>query len=273
MKLIYIALLTFTSALFALDKPDVMLAKVFQGNENIAEYWVSEKLDGVRARWDGKQLISRGGIMFNAPVWFTQGFPRQIMDGELWLARGEYQRTMSIVRRNLPHEGWRNIRFQIFDLPKYGGVFSARVQAMRELSTSSRSPYLQVITQQRFSSKPLLLNELERINALGGEGLMLHHQDALYRSGRSRDILKLKTRSDAEATVLAYRAGKGRFSGKMGAVQVRDTQGKVFYIGSGFSQTERENPPKIGQMITFRYQGFTKKGIPRFAVFLRVRDK
>jgi len=264
-------LLCFFSSVSAAEKPAIMLPKVFQGDESVVDYWVSEKLDGVRARWDGKQLISRGGLIFPAPLWFTLGFPKQVLDGELWLARGEYQQTLSIVRKKRGHDGWRKVSFKIFDLPQHTGEFSERVQAMRELFQTDPPLYLQMIAQQRFSSKQALLNELARIEALGGEGLMLHHQAALYHQGRSRDILKLKTRSDAEAVVIGYREGKGQFLGKMGAIQVRDTQGKIFFIGSGFTHKERENPPLLGQVITFQYQGFTKKGIPRFAVFLRER--
>jgi DNA ligase-1 len=257
----------------ALEKPELMLAKIFHPYVDVTKYWVSEKLDGVRARWDGDKLVSRGGSIFNPPDWFVQGFPDELLDGELWIARGEYQQTVSIVRKKIAHEGWRKVKFMAFDLPLHSGNFSSRVSTMRQLKQSIKSPYFNFIRQYRVTSKKQLMQNLRKIIEWGGEGLMLHHQQSLYQSGRSNDLLKLKPYQDAEAVVIGYRPGKGQFSGKMGAIKVKIDNGRKFYIGSGFSHKERENPPVINSVVTFRYQGFTNKGIPRFAVFLRVRDE
>jgi len=250
-----------------------MLAKVFDASVDVTQYWVSEKLDGVRARWDGQQLISRGGLLLNAPKWFTQDFPNTVLDGELWIARGKYQQTVSIVRKQHPHIGWQKIKFMIFDLPKHSRTFSDRVNQMQSMAKQSPSPFLQFIEQVQIASNEQLMQRLQLVTDQGGEGLMLHRMSGLYRSGRSHDILKLKPSADAEAIVTGYRPGKGQFTGKMGAIQVKSTQGKTFFIGSGFSHQERDNPPPLGSTISYRYQGFTDSGIPRFAVFLRVRDE
>ena len=84
----------------------------------------------------------------------------------------------------------------------------------------------------------------------GAEGLMLHRADSLYHSGRSDDLLKLKPRQDAEATVIEILPGKGKFSGMMGALVVKDKRGHIFRIGFGFSYNERRNPPLPGSVIT-----------------------
>ena len=257
----------------ATNKPELMLAKVFDASVDVTQYWVSEKLDGVRARWDGQQLISRGGLLLNAPKWFTQDFPNTVLDGELWIARGKYQQTVSIVRKQQPHLGWKKIKFMIFDLPKHSRTFSDRVNQMQSMAKQSPSPFLQFIEQVQIASNEQLMQRLQLVTDQGGEGLMLHRMSGLYRSGRSHDILKLKPSADAEAIVTGYRPGKGQFTGKMGAIQVKSTQGKTFFIGSGFSHQERDNPPPLGSTISYRYQGFTDSGIPRFAVFLRVRDE
>ena len=55
---------TFSSFSKKEKSPDLMLAKIYADNIDVTQYWVSEKLDGVRAHWDGKQLISRGGKVF-----------------------------------------------------------------------------------------------------------------------------------------------------------------------------------------------------------------
>ena len=255
------------------ERPDVMLAKVFQAPGDVTQYWVSEKLDGVRARWDGKRLISRGGTVLQAPDWFVMNFPAQPLDGELWIGRGQYEQTVSVVRRQTPHAGWRKVKLMVFDLPAHPGVFDERVLAMRRLEAQATSPYLAFAPQFQVASRKALRQRLDDVIRQGGEGLMLHRKTGLYRSGRSADLLKLKPFDDAEATVIGYRPGKGRFSGKMGALKVRADNGQEFFIGTGFSLKEREQPPPVGSVVTFRHQGFTGNGIPRFAVFLRVRDE
>ncbi len=269
-----ILLLTLSCSLLqAADKPALMLAKVFQPDLQITDYWISEKLDGVRARWDGKQLISRGGNILNAPAWFTQGFPDRLLDGELWIARGAYQQTMSIIKTKKSQLGWKKVKFMVFDLPNHHGNFNDRVAAMLKMMQHNNAPYLQMITQFQLPSNVDLMQRLDSITEQGAEGLMLHHKAGIYKNGRSHHLLKLKKFTDAEAVVIGYRAGKGKFIGKMGAIQVKSKAGKVFFIGSGFSYQEREQPPAIGSTITFRYQGLTNSGIPRFAVFIRLREE
>ncbi|NOQ15397.1 MAG: DNA ligase [Methyloprofundus sp.] len=261
------------SPVLAINKPDVMLAKVFHSSVDVTEYWISEKLDGVRARWDGHRFISRGGTIINAPDWFVEGFPVIPLDGELWAGRGEYQQTVSIVRTLKPHIGWKKVSFMVFDLPAHQGDFSARVAVMQSMSEQNPSLYLGFIAQFQVASEESLTRHLKTVTDQGGEGLMLHHKAGIYRSGRSKDLLKLKPFTEAEAIVLDYRKGKGQFTGKMGAIKVRSAAGKVFFIGSGFTHQQREKPPAIGSVISFRHQGVTDSGIPRFAVFLRVRDE
>jgi len=86
-------------------------------------------------------------------------------------------------------------------------------------------------------------------------------------------LLKLKPFTDADATVIGYRPGKGRLAGMVGSLKVRTDQGTVVYIGSGFTDKECRHPPPLQSRITFRYQGLTKKGVPRFPVFIRVRNE
>lgn len=252
----------------ATETPDVMLAKVYRHHEDVTRFWVSEKLDGVRARWDGRQLISRGGKIFMAPEWFVRDFPDQPLDGELWMGRGSYEDVVSVVRRQTPHDGWRNVKFMVFDLPAQESTFTKRIEAMRQLK---KTPYLDVIDQFRVASNKAFMDKLDDIARQGGEGLMLHRQNALYHSGRSDDLLKVKPFEDAEAIVVGYKPGKGKITGLMGAIKVRMANGKEFYIGSGFTQQQRKTPPPIGGLVTYRYQGFTQAGIPRFAVFVRQR--
>ncbi len=262
----FICVLSFSSAL-ALEKPSIMLAEIYEQGIDISQYFVSEKLDGVRARWDGKRLISRGGLVFASPEWFTKNFPAVSLDGELWIGRGHYENTSSVVRKKQPHDGWKTVRLMVFDLPKHGGTFDERVKEMKRLAREVASPYLEIIEQKNFSSEKALKLWLQTVVALKGEGLMLHRKTARYAHGRSQDLLKLKPFADAEATVIGYRPGKGKYAGQTGSLKVRTDQGIVFFIGSGLSDAQRFRPPPLHSRITYRHQGFTKNGIPRFPVF------
>ncbi len=273
LSVIFLIILLPFSVAQADTKPELMLADIYRQGIDISQYRVSEKLDGVRARWDGTHLISRGGNVFAAPEWFTKGFPAIPLDGELWMGRCRYEEVSSIVRTQHPHDGWRNVRLMIFDLPAHGGTFDQRVMAMNRVIMESDSPYLAVIEQQHVGSEEDLLKWLDTVIEQGGEGLILHRETAYYASGRSQDLLKFKLFTDAEATVIGYRPGKGQFAGQTGSLIVRTDQGVTFSIGSGLSHEQRRRPPSLQSRVTFRYQGLTKNGIPRFPVFLRIRDE
>jgi DNA ligase-1 len=271
--LLYLLIFCFSFNSMA-EKPALMLPKKYYTGIDIQQYWISEKLDGVRARWNGQQLISRGGHVLHAPDWFIADFPPVELDGELWLAHQRYADTWSIVSQKKPHAGWRKIHFMLFDLPKHQGQFNQRLIALNTLGEHNKNPYLSVIPQFRLDNEAALITKLNKLVTAGSEGLILHHQHALYRSGRSHDILKLKPTLFAEATVIGYRAGKGKFTGLVGSLQVRTATEQVFHIGSGLSHAERKTPPPIGSVIRFKYQGHTKTGLPRFPVFLeQLTDK
>ncbi|PKF62225.1 DNA ligase [Psychromonas sp. psych-6C06] len=271
MPFLIVLLLLLSPAVFAAPPP-IQLASKYHSDIDISQYWVSEKLDGVRAYWDGQHLISRRGNIFPAPKWFIKDFPTQALDGELWIAREQFERVSGIVRTEQANdEDWQSIAFMIFDLPSSSKRFTARLKVMQQLVDDSPSPYLKMIPQQKYSSQQALQATLDRIINDGGEGLMLHHVDAYYQVKRSQDLMKLKRYDDAEAVVMAYIPGKGKHSGRMGSLLVKTKDGMSFKIGSGFTNAERENPPKIGDIITYQYIGKTKNGVPRFATFLRIR--
>ena len=249
---------------------DPLLAKVYK-QENVSKWWVSEKLDGVRAIWNGKKLHFRSGKLISAPNWFIENFPEQLMDGELWMGRGTFEKLSGIVRKIQPnHNEWRQVSYMLFELPEHPGTFTRRVRKMVKLTETLKISWLQPIPQIRLNSENALLNMLDEIVTKGGEGLMLHRADSLYHSGRSNDLLKLKPWQDAEATVVEILPGKGKFSGMMGSLLVADESGRIFRIGTGFSNKERRNPPTVGTVITYKFTGTTNKGLPKFASFLRI---
>ena len=255
-------------------RPPVMLAGQWQDGADVSNYWVSEKLDGVRARWDGQALWSRAGNRIDAPPEFTRGWPTQPLDGELWGGRGNFDAASGIVRSHPADEsGWRQLHFMVFDLPAHPGTFSQRLQALRELFAHNPSATLHLIRQQRVADGATLQQLLDSVVAKGGEGLMLHHQDNRYSATRSDGLLKLKPFDDAEARVVAHLPGKGKYAGMLGALLVEREDGVRFRIGGGFKDEQRANPPAIGSLVTYRYNGLTGNGLPRFARFLRVREE
>jgi DNA ligase-1 len=247
------------------------LARLYHDDIVIKDYYVSEKLDGIRGRWNGSALITRSGNIINAPAWFIKNFPQQTMEGELWLARNSFAKTASIILRKTPNEDWRNIKFMLFDLPEHKGTFSQRLIELRLLVDVIASPYLQVIPQFKLANKSELMQKLDELVEQGAEGLMLNHHNAYYQDGRSASLLKLKKHQDAEARVIEHIPGKGKYKNMLGSLLVELDSGLQFKIGSGFSDLQRQEPPQINTVITFKYYGLTARGIPRFASFLRVK--
>ena len=198
-------------------QPPLMLATPFRADVPVTAYLVSEKLDGVRARWDGQRLRTRSGIAIEA-------------------------------------------------------AFGRRAEHLRVLLAEAGVPWLRAIPQSRVASRGQLDARLQAVVAAGGEGLMLHRADARYRFGRSDDLHKLKPWDDAEARVVGYRPGSGKYAGMVGALVVEDATGRRFGLGSGLSDADRAQPPPPGTVVTYRYNGRTAKGTPRFARYLRVRE-
>ena len=254
--------------------PAMLLAEVYAADVDVGQYWVSEKLDGVRAQWDGHALRFRGGGLVPAPAWFTANFPAVPLDGELWIARDAFDTLSGIVRKVEPVDAdWRQVRYLVFELPGAAGDFSARIRQMQTIVELAAVPWLQAVEQRRMADRATLMRQLDSVVRAGGEGLMLHRADAPYVTGRSDALLKLKPWQDAEALVVGHVPGKGKYQGMTGALQMEMPDGKRFRIGSGLSDALRRQPPPIGTRITYRYQQLTKNGVPRFPRYLRVREE
>jgi len=251
--------------------PPLLLAESWDNATDLSDWWMSEKLDGVRAYWDGKQFLSRQGNLYHAPDWFIEGLPSVPLDGELWIDRKKFQRTVSIVRRQDKNDLWKEVRFLIFDAPAASGVFEDRLGFLKDALAKGAAKFAQQHTHERCKNLEALRAELKRIKTLGGEGLMLRQPASKYVAGRSSTLLKVKTFHDAEAVVVGHQAGAGRHQGRMGALLVKLPDGTDFAIGTGFSDREREQPPGIGATVTFRYQELSEAGVPRFPSWVGVR--
>ena len=251
--------------------PPLLLAESWDNAADLSDWWMSEKLDGVRAYWDGKQFLSRQGNLYHAPAWFIEGLPAVPLDGELWIGRKKFQRTVSIVRRQDQNDLWNEVRFLIFDAPAASGGFEERHAFLKDTLARANSKFAQSHEHVRCNSLEHLRTELARVEALSGEVLMLRQPGSKYVAGRSATLLKVKTFHDADALVVGHQAGAGRHKGRMGALLVRLPNGTDFAVGTGFSDRERDNPPAIGATVTFRYQELSEGGVPRFPSYVGVR--
>lgn len=247
------------------------LAQHYHPGVPLQHYWVSEKYDGIRAHWDGQRLLSRQGLPIDHPAWFTQGWPATPLDGELWAGRGQFAAAQSAVALGRSAEaGWRQLRYMVFDLPAHPGPFTTRQTALQSAVARIQQPWVQTAPQWQVGSHTQLQQQLRALVQAGGEGLMLRHADAPYRAGRSSDLLKAKLHDDAEATVIAHLPGQGKYHGLTGALLVQTPEGLRFKLGSGLRDADRAQPPAIGSVVTYRFNGQHPSGLPRFARYLRV---
>ena len=244
--------------------PPVLLAHKWEVDHDPTGWWMSEKLDGIRAYWDGEGFVSRLGNRFFAPDWFVEDLPADTLDGELWVGRKMFQKTTSIVRSGAAGEEWKNVQYVVFDAPNAKGAFETRVAHAQKVLARAAAPHARWHDHVLCEGIAHLREELARVEELGGEGLMLRQPGSAYDVGRSRSLLKVKTFHDAEATVVGHAPGTGKHKGRLGALIVELPDGIRFNVGTGFSDAERESPPALGAVITFRYQELSDDGVPRF---------
>lgn len=261
--------------------------------QNVGGWLASEKLDGVRAYWDGRNLRSRNGKILAAPEAWSAHFPPFALDGELYTARGEFEKIQSTVMDKTPSVAtWSEIKFYVFDVPEADGGLLERLSELEKFIAKNpqAGQNLKIIKQVKVKDNAEFEAFAEHIVAKGGEGAVAREPNAPYERKRSKNALKYKKFKDAECEVTAINEGTGKYAGLMGSVTckalsvagsnsdeqndelLQPASGVKFKIGSGFSDRDRANPPKIGSIITYKYQNLTAKGVPRFPVFLRVRE-
>lgn len=203
---------------------------------------ISEKLDGVCAIWDGESLKSRDGNRFNAPGWFTADLPSTPLEGELWIARGAFENVCSVVRSKNGGDRWATVRYMVFDG-----------------EAANLGSHAEAVEQIRCESAEQFREFYQCVQSKGGEGVVLKSPEG--------DCYKLKPQGDDDAFVIGHTSGTGRHAGRLGALVVRDREGREFRLGTGFSDADRRFPPAVGEVVKFTFQGRTKIGKPRHASF------
>ena len=258
------------TAAFSEELP-LQKAKRYRGSEEIANWFMSEKLDGIRGYWNGKRLLTRKGKALHPPQWFLHNFPSFALDGELWSEGNRFEFIQSTVLDKTPTDDWQKVTYNIFEVPNAIGDFPARLQKAKKWFKANPNSYIRIIPQVICRDAEHLSQFLKEIKSKGGEGVIIKNPDMEYHTGRSPYILKVKISDDMEGTVISINPGKGKLVNMMGSLTVQLENGVVFKLGTGFSNALRRAPPDIGALVTFKYFGFTKNGKPKFASFIRIR--
>lgn len=252
-------------------EPPVTLLETWDGNEDPAGWWASEKFDGVRAWWDGKELVSRRGNVYAAPSWFKARLPRTKLDGELWMGRGRFAEVSGVSRGGDDPE-WRHVRFMAFDVPEAGGPLEQRLVALHTEVQLAGCPWLVAVEQQVLRSRDHLHELLREVEARDGEGVVIRRPGSPYTGTRTRDWQRVVSVQTAEAVVVGYTKGTGNRAKGIGALVCRLPDGTEFKIGTGLKTAHVHRPPPVGTTVTFGYKRLTEAGVPREPRFLRVRD-
>ena len=263
-SLIAIVMLWLTAFGLNLEKP-----KTYSDQE-ISGWFMSEKLDGIRAFWDGKNLLTKNGNIIYAPKYLTKNFPNFSLDGELWSKRNDFENIQSIVLDQKPGLQWKEITYNIFEAPYSKGDFRQRLKKAKEWFDNNPNENVTIIKQIVCNGKKHLDNYFKKVLFIKGEGVIIKNPHFSYINKRSSNSLKVKKFYDTEAEVISINYNSKK---SMRSLLLKLENGITFNLGNGFSKENRINHPKIGETVTFKYYGLTKYGKPKFASFLRVRKK
>lgn len=149
---------------------------------------MSEKMDGIRAIWDGINLLSRQGKPMVVPQWFIKGLPNQMLDGELWMGRNSFDKLLKLVNE----VQWAGIGYYIFDAPSSKQTYEKRMKELEELELPL---HVKVAKRIRCSGRSHLQEYLDSITEEKGEGIMLREPQSLYTPGFTSSIIKVKVRN------------------------------------------------------------------------------
>ena len=255
----------------------LQLASVYKRTNFQYNGWLAfEKYDGIRAYWDGQgSLITRGGKLLNPPCDVLAALPRDhCFDGELWGGRGQFQATASKVSNLSGTVDWSSIRFKVFDVLSDDDVmrmaYIDRLKLLTQL-TSNAGGFIEVAESIGEVKDELWVDDqMHAVTKSGGEGLILRDPGAKHIPGRSDYMVKVKLVDDAEGTVVGFSEGHGINRTRVGALMIRDKEGRVFKVGSGLGMLARVEPPPIGSIVTYSFSQRTDSGLPRHPRFVRV---
>ena len=265
---------------------------------------VTPKLDGIRCLKVGGKALSRSFKPIPndyARDLVEQHFPDGV-DGELMIEGGTFQEVTHAV---MGHDERPPVVYYIFDYVKDGldKPYHRRMEDLYNLIKDIPKTSRCLIPTNIGDEKALLAYEQKCLSE-GYEGIMLRTPDGPYKCGRSTAkegfLLKLKRFEDAEAEIVGFEekvhsaneAKKDAFGrtersshkenqipvGTLGALVVKSAEfTNEFNIGTGFDDATRDEIWKRrdslkGKLVKFKYQPYGVKDVPRFPVFLGLRD-
>ncbi len=231
---------------------------------------MSEKLDGIRAYWNGKDLLSKNGNRIHIPKELIKNYPIFHLDGELWTKRNDFENIQSIVLDKTPTKKWNQITYNIFEVPNQKGNFYQRIKVLENWVKTNKNTNIRIIKQIKCKNKEHLNSYLEALINEKAEGIIIKNPNISYFIGKNKNILKVKKFKDMEGKVIAINYNTDN---KFKSLKILLNNGITFNLGGGFSNKEKINHPKIGDIVTFKYYGLTKYKKPKFASFLRIRKE
>jgi DNA ligase-1 len=247
--------------------PKPMRAYDYEAGNQVENWYMSEKLDGVWARWNGHELLTREGTKINAHELFLDKYPGHQIEGELWSGRSDFKTAVSTIKKLKPVDSeWKRIKFCLFDMPIKNEPFHIRHNRLKYIC----APTIHIIDQLNVKSD-ILDTSFKTILHFGGEGLVFKNPHGLYKEGKSHDFLRMKLVSSDEASVIGYEQGEGKFADGIAGTILVSWKDKTFSIALPITEL-RKNPPAIGSKITFNYRGLTSGDKPRQPTFVIERD-
>lgn len=287
---------TFTKPV-ALSKFDVKSVASWPG------FYLSEKYDGWRLTWhnDQRAFRTRSGRSLSLPKEFYQEAldlsPDYMLDGELWSGYTESEVAQSDARE-------QRLVYLVFDAPTFPGRYYDRHQYLLSIfqkkdndcaSDGSTNPRIKLVTQQLYliskskithistsKSNPeaivvskdqieaVVREQLEHVRRRYGEGVVVRSPLMTYTDTVSRHCMKLKPLDTTSVIVVGHHR-----------TETSATKG-VEYVSSAICLTadieelrvtvKSINPPPVGSIIEVRHSCYTVGGLPKFPVFLGVRE-
>lgn len=267
---------------------------------NVRGWLASEKFDGERALLIDNTFTSRNGIVIKSPEWFTEllSFSESNIDGELYFGKNTFHLTGTFRSNEIDLDAWRRVRFMIFDIPpseedepenfvdRYSKLVEIHSHIVKKYESMEKTKFMpdqcpfRLVKQTEITSTNQLDRMFNEIVASGGEGLIIRKPDSRYVFGRSNMLLKYKKIEDAEAVIVGYKPGNGKFSGKLGAFIVhpidadQKPQKKREFRVSGMNLEIRNNykaTHPIGTYITYSFRGLSNGGKPRHPSYRGIR--
>ena len=245
----------------AKSSANCILAHAYEEDKHeilVKNWWISEKYDGVRGIWDGKNMMSRNGNIYTIPDFIREQLEKITivkdekninLDGEIWFGKDTFAICSGAARkRSNDPEVWKMMTYLVFDIQDTEMLFEDRIKMLSVILKRDDIPNIKKVVYRKFKpSETTMANELKKVEDNGGEGLMIRKPKSEYVFTRSHDMLKVKSWTYHEATVIEYIQGSGRLKGLVGSLLVKtneiseDGSETVFRVGTGFTDWQRQS--------------------------------